>query len=75
MDIVEVGALVLGLTQVLKGFIPENLRNTLTPVVAVLLGAFANCYVVGNYEPATVTTGLMYGLTVAGLYKVPNKTI
>jgi len=72
MEIVEVSALILGLTQIFKGFIPESWRDRVMPVIAVLLGVFANCYIVGDYASMTVTNGLVYGLMVTGLYKIPK---
>jgi|TARA_Y100000310_G_scaffold118355_1_gene117238 uncharacterized membrane protein YedE/YeeE len=71
-SLVELGALVFGLTEVLKGFCPEKHRKVVAPLLAVVLGGLANVYLLG-YSPEALVLGLTYGLAAAGLYNVAKK--
>jgi hypothetical protein len=72
MELFEVGALVLGVTETIKRALPSDWSDKLAPVLAVLLGAVFNVYLLG-YSPEVVAQGLMFGLTATGLYKVALK--
>ncbi len=67
--LLEVGALVIGLTAMVKSMLPERFHNFM-PLVAVLIGIGVNWYSVGMYDPYIMLEGAMYGLTATGLYKV-----
>ena len=69
MEVLQVGAIVLGLTQVFKGFVPEKYSAKFTPLLAIILGALTNVYLAG-YSPEIVMQGLVFGLSSTGLYKV-----
>lgn len=68
MELVELGALVVGVTEVLKRSLPESWQDKVAPVLAVVLGAVFNVYLLG-YSPEIVAQGLMYGLAATGIYK------
>jgi len=68
MELVELGALVFGVTEVIKRSLPESWQSKVAPVLAVVLGAVFNVYLMG-YSPEIVAQGLMYGLAATGLYK------
>ncbi len=68
MELVELGALVFGLTEVLKGLCPDKYKSKIMPLVAVLIGGAANVYLLG-YAPEILLQGFMWGLVASGLYK------
>jgi hypothetical protein len=68
MELVELGALVFGITEVLKGLCPEKYVSKVMPLVAVLIGGAANVYLLG-YSPEILLAGFMFGLAATGLYK------
>ncbi len=70
----ELGAVVFGLTEVVKALIPEKYRMNIAPLVAVLLGAGMNVYLNG-YSEENVVYGLTLGLAATGLYKVVRNTV
>lgn len=70
--IIEMGALVFGLTEVLKALVPVKYRDRVAPTLAVLTGALSYTYMYG-YSPENVTYGLVLGLAASGLYKIPSK--
>ena len=68
MEILEVGALVWGVTEAIKKTLPESWSGKAAPVLAVLLGGLFNVYLMG-YSPEVLAQGLMYGLAATGIYK------
>ena len=68
MELFEVGALVWGVTEAIKRSLPEGWGKKAAPVLAILLGAAFNVYLMG-YSPEIVAQGLMYGLAATGIYK------
>lgn len=66
----ELGAIIIGLTEMLKQLVPDRYRAKLMPLVSVLMGATANSYLNGwSSEPEIILYGLALGLTATGLYK------
>ncbi len=70
----ELGAIIFGLTEVTKEFIPSAYRKKLTPLVALIIGGGANVYLHG-YSPENVIYGLALGLAASGLYKAVQSTL
>ena len=67
MELVELGALVFGVTEMLKSLVPAKYSAWGIPLLAVLIGAAANVYLKG-YSPELVVEGLVLGLSATGLY-------
>lgn len=73
MDVLALQAgVILGLTSVVGKFIPENMRDRVLPVVALLFGILA---VYGTEAKEAMTLllafkGVVVGGTVTGLYSV-----
>jgi len=67
-QLIEVGLVVTGLTQVLKPLLPEKYYAATAPLMAVVLGGLVNVYLLG-YSPEVILEGLAYGLAATGLYK------
>lgn len=70
----ELGAVVFGLTEVVKGLLPAAYRANVAPLCAVLLGAGMNVYLNG-YSEENVVYGLTLGLATTGLYKAVKSTM
>jgi hypothetical protein len=70
----ELGAVVFGLTEVVKGLLPEKYKASVAPLCAVLLGAGMNVYLNG-YSEENVVYGLTLGLAATGLYKAVKSTM
>lgn len=70
----ELGALVFGLTEVFKKFLPKEHKKQLTPLLALLFGASLNIYLHG-YSPEHLTLGLAIGLSAAGLYRMGEQVM
>lgn len=64
--------MILGLTSVIGKFIPEHLRGSILPVVALLLGVGA---VFGTEGISTLLAfkGIVLGGSVTGLYSVAKE--
>ena len=69
----ELGAIVFGLTEVIKVFIPKKYRSRIAPVISLMLGGVGNVYLNG-YTPENVMYGLALGLAASGLYKAAQDT-
>ncbi len=70
----ELGAIIFGLTEVIKEFIPAKIRSKVTPLIAILIGGGANVYLNG-YSPENVIYGLALGLAASGMYKAVRNTL
>lgn len=70
----ELGAIIFGLTEVFKEFIPKKFRSKVTPVIAIAIGGGANVYLNG-YTPENVIYGLALGLAASGMYKAVRNTL
>jgi len=67
MENIQLAALVMGLTELVKGLgIPAKFCSLVSLVFAVAL----NIYIQGDLLVPTVLEGLAVGLAVTGLYKV-----
>lgn len=73
-DLLELGAIVFGLTEIFKEFVPQKYRAKITPLIAVILGGGANVYLLG-YSPENLLYGLALGLAATGMYKAVKNTI
>jgi hypothetical protein len=74
--LLELGALTVGLTEVLKNLIPDKHKARLTPLLAVVLGGVANVYLnAWSTEPEIVLYGLALGLSATGLYRAGEKLL
>ena len=70
--LIEMGALVFGLTEALKRLVPLKFRDATAPTLAIILGGLSYSYMYG-YSPENVIYGLILGLAATGLYKIPVK--
>ncbi len=70
----ELGAIIFGLTEVIKELLPAKLRAKLTPLIAIAIGGSANVYLNG-YSPENVIYGLALGLAASGMYKAVRNTL
>lgn len=70
--LIEHGALVFGLTEMLKMVIPKGYVSKITPILAVVVGVGTHVYLSG-YTPENAAYGAVLGLTAAGLYKAVTK--
>ena len=68
----ESGALIIGVVEILKEFVPYKVRDKVAPLLAILLGGVFYVYLIG-YSEENVLTGLMYGLASTGAYKFVNE--
>jgi hypothetical protein len=59
--------LVLAITSMVKGFLPDNISGKWSPVVSVLAGIAGGLLVIGVSRQG-VLTGLIIGLSASGLY-------
>lgn len=73
-DLFELGAIIFGLTEVFKEFVPKEYRKKVTPLISLIIGSGANIYLHG-YTPENVVYGLALGLAASGLYKAFRSTI
>lgn len=60
-------ALVLGLTQIVKQFLGEQLAGKWSPVVSVVLGLGCGLLIIGATRQAAIV-GIILGLTAGGLW-------
>lgn len=70
----ELAAIVFGLTEIFKEFIPRKFRRKATPLLAILLGGLGNIYLMG-YSPQNLVYGLALGLAASGLYKAARNVM
>lgn len=73
-QLLELGAIVFGLTEVIKTLLPKEYQRALAPLISVLLGAIGNIYLNG-YSPENLVFGLAMGLAATGLYKAARNTL
>jgi len=59
--------LVLAITSIVKGFIPEGQSGKWSPVISVLAGLIGGILVIG-VSRSGILTGLIIGLSASGLY-------
>lgn len=74
-DLFQLGAVVFGLTEIIKNFMPDKpWRKKITPVIAIVIGGGMNILLNG-YTPENLVYGLALGLAATGLYKAAQNTM
>jgi len=67
-------AVIVGLTEMIKGLIPETYRDNVLPLLAVFFGVGIHLLLF-EYTPLELVNGLILGLSATGLYRAGNAAI
>lgn len=72
--IVKLIPMIISIIEIIKRFIPDNVRTYANPVFAVFTGIAGSYYVGGNSGIMDVlTNGLAAGVGAIGAYKIPKE--